>query len=49
MAIQNIRTHVVSEPLEQPFFFSQFHYDRRTLCLVRVADDSGHVGWGEGY
>ena len=49
MAIAAVRTHVVSEALEQPFFFSQFRYDRRTICLVQVVDDGGQVGWGEGY
>ena len=49
MAIAEVRTHVVSDTLEQPFFFSQFRYDRRTICLVQVVDDGGRVGWGEGY
>ncbi len=49
MGIREVRPHVVSEKLEQSFFFSQFRYDRRTICLVRIVTDDGLVGWGEGY
>jgi len=49
MSIKHVQPYVVSEKLEQPFFFSQFAYDRRTICLVKVVTDDGLVGWGEGY
>lgn len=49
MRISKIETHVVSQQLDQPFYFSQWEYDRRTVCLVRVEADDGTYGWGEGY
>ncbi len=47
--IKNIECHVVGQRLAQPFAFSQWAYDRRTICLVKVVADDGTYGWGEGY
>jgi D-galactarolactone cycloisomerase len=47
--IIRIEPFVVSQPLQKPFSYSQWEYDRRTVCLVRVVADDGTYGWGEGY
>jgi len=49
MRIANVETFVVEQRLQRPFFFSQWKYDRRAVCLVRVTADDGTYGWGEGY
>jgi len=49
MRIEKIETFVLSHELDQSFYFSQFQYDRRTVCLVKVTLDDGLFGWGEGY
>ncbi len=47
--IARIETFVVTQRLQKPFSYSQWEYDRRTVCLVRVTADDGTYGWGEGY
>ena len=47
--IVRIEPFVVSQRLQKPFSYSQWEYDRRTICLVRVTADDGTYGWGEGY
>ncbi len=47
--IKCIRTHRLSQKLDEPFGFSQMYYDIRNALLVEVVDDSGAVGWGECY
>lgn len=49
MKIQKIEPFIVSQELEEPFYFSQWEYKTRTICLVRVTADDGTYGWGEGY
>lgn len=49
MQIANIETFVVRQQLAVPFYFSQWEYDQRAVCLVRVTTADGHYGWGEGY
>lgn len=49
MKIVKIEPFVVSQTLEEPFHFSQWEYQSRTICLVRVTTDDGTYGWGEGY
>ena len=49
MRIEKIECFVLSHELDESFFFSQFRYDRRTICLVKVTLDDGTHGWGEGY
>ena len=39
----------VEQKLDRPFSFSQWRYDRRATCLVRVTAEDGAYGWGEGY
>ena len=47
--IKCIRTYRLSHKLDEPFGFSQWHYDTRSALLVEIVDDSGGVGWGECY
>jgi len=47
--IQCIRTYRLSQQLEDPFGFSQWHYDIRNALIIEIVDDSGAAGWGECY
>ncbi|MHC4116535.1 MAG: mandelate racemase/muconate lactonizing enzyme family protein [Planctomycetota bacterium] len=49
MKIATIEPVVVTHKLERAFYFSQWKYDTRTICLVKVTCDDGTFGWGEGY
>lgn len=49
MKITEIKSYIVSNKLTSPFYFSQWEYDTRSICLVKIITDSGIVGWGEGY
>jgi D-galactarolactone cycloisomerase len=49
MKIQTIETFIVQQKLKEPFYFSQWEYESRTICLVKITTESGIVGWGEGY
>ena len=49
MKIDRIEAFVAEERLQTPFYFSQFGFDRRQVCLVRVTAADGSYGWGEGY
>lgn len=49
MQIAAVDTFVVRRKLERPFYFSQWEYDQRAVCLVRITTDDGVYGWGEGY
>jgi len=47
--IECIKTYRLQHKLEEPFGFSQWHYDTRNALLVEIVDDSGVSGWGECY
>lgn len=47
--IESIKTYRLQHKLEEPFGFSQWHYDTRNALLVEIVDDSGASGWGECY
>ncbi|MFN2237309.1 MAG: mandelate racemase/muconate lactonizing enzyme family protein [Anaerolineales bacterium] len=49
MSITKIETFIVEQKLGQPFYFSQWMYDTRQVCLVKITDQDGQYGWGEGY
>lgn len=49
MKIKDITPFVVSQDLETPFYFSQWHYASRKICLVKITLEDGTYGWGEGY
>ncbi|WP_430813418.1 mandelate racemase/muconate lactonizing enzyme family protein [Carboxylicivirga sp. RSCT41] len=49
MKIKSIEAFVLNGTLEKPFYFSQWSYAERKICLVKLTTDDGVVGWGEGY
>lgn len=49
MKIKSIQSFVLADQLKQSFYFSQWEYSERRICIVKVTSDTGHVGWGEGY
>ena len=49
MRIKKIEPFIVSQQLEEPFHFSQWEYQTRTICLVKITTEDGIYGWGEGY
>ena len=49
MKIKTIESFILSDKLKQSFYFSQWEYSERRICIVKVTSESGHVGWGEGY
>ncbi|GJM64274.1 mandelate racemase/muconate lactonizing enzyme family protein [Persicobacter diffluens] len=49
MKIVDIQPWVIEQELENPFYFSQWHYASRKICLVKVTLEDGTYGWGEGY
>lgn len=49
MKISKIEPFIVSQKLNQNFYFSQWEYNTRTICIVKITADDGTFGWGEGY
>jgi D-galactarolactone cycloisomerase len=49
MKIAKIEAFVVSQDLKEAFYFSQWEYKTRTICLVRLTTEDGTYGWGEAY
>jgi D-galactarolactone cycloisomerase len=49
MEIKGIETYIVKQQLDTPFYFSQWEYDSRQVCLVKIIAGDGTYGWGEGY
>ena len=49
MKIKSVESFILSDKLKESFFFSQWEYSERRICIVKITSDSGHVGWGEGY
>lgn len=49
MVIEKIETFVLKDKLSKSFFFSQWEYSERRICLVKVTASDGQYGWGEGY
>jgi D-galactarolactone cycloisomerase len=47
--ITKIETYIVRDKLSQSFYFSQWRYSERCICLVKITDNNGNYGWGEGY
>lgn len=47
MKITDVKTHVLSTALEEPFAFSMGWVNRRSAVLIEVITDEGIVGWGE--
>ncbi|GAB1308855.1 D-galactarolactone cycloisomerase [Urechidicola sp. KH5] len=49
MTIEKIETFVLKDTLSKSFFFSQWEYSERCICVVKVTASDGTYGWGEGY
>ena len=47
MKIVDLKTHVLSLPLAQPFAFSMGVVQRRSAVIVELSTDDGVTGWGE--
>lgn len=47
--IVKIEPFLLYDKLEEPFYFSQFEYRERRICIVKITLENGIVGWGEGY
>ena len=49
MKIVGVEVAVLRHQLSEPFGFSQWWFEARTCCLVKIMTDAGLVGWGECY
>lgn len=49
MKIVDIKPYIVKQDLNEPFYFSQWEYSTRKICLVKITLENGLYGWGEGY
>ncbi|GAA4238755.1 D-galactarolactone cycloisomerase [Postechiella marina] len=49
MKIEKIETFILKDKLSKSFFFSQWEYSERCICVVKVTASNGQFGWGEGY
>ncbi len=49
MQIKSIESYMLSDKLKESFYFSQWEYSERKICIVKITSDTGHIGWGEGY
>ena len=49
MIIEKIETFVLKDKLSKSFFFSQWEYSERCICVVKITASNGQIGWGEGY
>lgn len=49
MVIKKIETFILKDKLSKSFFFSQWEYSERCICVVKVTASDGTYGWGEGY
>ena len=49
MTIEKIETFILKDKLSKSFFFSQWEYSERCICVVKVTASNGEYGWGEGY
>ncbi len=43
----DVKCHVLSTPLDQPFAFSMGWVEKRSTMIVEIVTDDGIVGWGE--
>jgi len=49
MKITKVETFVLTNQLKETFYFSQWAYSERRICIVKITSDDGLCGWGEGY
>jgi D-galactarolactone cycloisomerase len=49
MKIKKIEVFSLKDKLNKSFYFSQWEYKERKICLVKITTEDGISGWGEGY
>ncbi|MDT0551860.1 mandelate racemase/muconate lactonizing enzyme family protein [Urechidicola vernalis] len=49
MVISKVESFILKDQLSKSFYFSQWEYSERCICVVKITTRSGEVGWGEGY
>lgn len=49
MTIEKIEAFILNDTLSKSFFFSQWEYAERCICLVKITASNGQYGWGEAY
>lgn len=49
MVIEKIESYILKDKLSKSFFFSQWEYSERCICVVKITTLDGQYGWGEGY
>ena len=49
LKIKSVDTFILSDQLQSSFFFSQWAYTERRICIVKITTECGIIGWGEGY
>jgi len=49
MIIEKVESFILKDKLSKSFFFSQWEYSERCICIVKVTTSDGQFGWGEGY
>lgn len=49
MKIKKLEAFVLTNQMKEAFYFSQWTYNERRICIVKVTSDDGTTGWGEGY
>ncbi|MBO2945462.1 mandelate racemase/muconate lactonizing enzyme family protein [Paenibacillus sp. F411] len=47
MNITDLRVHILTSPLDEPFYFSQGWVHQRSSVIVEIQTDEGITGWGE--
>jgi len=49
MVVEKIESYILKDKLSKSFFFSQWEYSERCICVVKITTSDGQYGWGEGY
>lgn len=49
MVIEKIESFILKDTLSKSFFFSQWEYSERCICVVKITASNGTSGWGEAY
>jgi len=49
MNIKKVEVFILTDKLDKSFYFSQWEYKERKICLIRITNEDGITGWGEGY
>lgn len=49
MKITKVEVFSLKDKLNKSFYFSQWEYQERKICLVKITTEDGLYGWGEGY